>query len=142
MAAVTIVPSAAEIALAWKKWTRAAQLLSRLRFIRRRIRALGHVPQGQKIFDVPADQKTSETSQRESINSNNSTTRKIRSDVFNSTRRREYCAEILGDGLGDDTNDDFFKSLDLGPEQIAVYDREMSLVSTPLVFADCLLATR
>jgi len=41
VAAVTILPSALELAIAWKHWGVAAQKLSRLRFIRRRIRELG-----------------------------------------------------------------------------------------------------
>ena len=52
-----------------------------------------------------------------------------RSTIDESTRRREYSAEVLGAGIEDDANDEFWKSLGLGPEQIAVYSMEFSRVS-------------
>ena len=61
------------------------------------------------------------------------------SNVFSSERRKEYAAEVLGGGAYDDTNDDFWESLDLGPEQIAVYSMEMSKVSVSAVIINSLL---
>lgn len=54
-------------------------------------------------------------------------------DIYDSSRRREYSAEVLGAGINDDVNDEFWKSLDLGPEQIAIYDIEMAKVRQMLV---------
>lgn len=125
VAAVTILPSATELATAWNEWSKASKKISRLRFIRRRIRELGYVPRGQRLDysqrNATAGSKPQSTKAvprfRESSN------------VFASDRRKEYTAEILGAGAHDDTNDDFWESLDLGPEQIAVYSMEMSKVS-------------
>ena len=61
------------------------------------------------------------------------------SNVFSSERRKEYAAEVLGGGAYDDTNDDFWESLDLGPEQIAVYSMEMSKVSVSAVIINLYL---
>ena len=122
VAAVTILPSATELARAWKAWQNASKKLSRLRFIRRRIRELGHVPHGQKILYVQPD-KSKRTRHPPRMDRS--------SDVFASARRRDYTAEVLGAGANDDTNDDFWASLNLGPEQIAVYSLEMAKVSAP-----------
>ena len=52
-----------------------------------------------------------------------------RSNTDESIRRQEYSAEVLGAGIEDDVNDEFWKSLNLGPEQVAVYSLEFSKVS-------------
>ena len=126
VAAVTILPSATELATAWNEWNKAAKCISRLRFIRRRIRELGYVPRGQKLEYSQRDESTRSDPQSARVRP------AIResSNVFSSDRRKEYTAEILGGGSDDDANDDFWHSLDLGPEQIAVYSMEMSKVST------------
>lgn len=127
VAAVTILPSATELATAWNEWSKASKRISRLRFIRRRIRELGYVPRGQKLEFSQRDDSTRSDPQSSRV------TPAIRasSNVFSSDRRREYTAEILGGSSDDDTDDAFWQSLDLGPEQIAVYSMEMSKVSAP-----------
>ena len=106
-----------ELAIAWSFWYKAAKKLSRLRFIRHRIIELGGTPVGQKLV-VHADDKE-KLAQAQSMRL---------SEWEESVRRREYSAEVLGAGIEDDANDDFWKSLDLGPEQIAVYSMEFSQV--------------
>ncbi|CAB9496980.1 CSC1-like protein [Seminavis robusta] len=120
VAAVTILPSATELASAWKHWYIASKHLSRLRFIRHRIIELGHKPNGQKLVDDIPDKRSERSSDREGKK------RQRDDDVFDSQRRKDYTAEILGAGVEDDINDEFWKSLDLGPEQIAQYNLEFS----------------
>lgn len=128
VAAVTILPSASELAMAWKQFGNSTKKLSRLRFIRRRIRALGHVPGGQKLVEhIMPDESTKNVAATES-----SFRPKRQGDAFKSTRRKDYSAEVLGGHKDDDINDEFWKSLDLGPEQISVYNLEMSKVSLEL----------
>ena len=116
VAAVTILPSATELAIAWRYWYKAAKCLSRLRFIRRRIIELGGHPVGQKlVVEDLEDQKPTASYHR--------------TNTDESIRRQEYSAEVLGAGIEDDVNDEFWKSLNLGPEQVAVYSMEFSKVS-------------
>jgi hypothetical protein len=127
VAAVTILPSANELATAWSAWYKAAKLLSRLRFIRRRIIELGGTPVGQRlVHDI----------------SNKQPTKKRRRGGRDSIRRRDYSAEVLGAGTEDEANDEFWKSLDLGPEQIAVYSMEFSRVSRFMLFPGLMIMIR
>jgi hypothetical protein len=100
VAAITILPSATELVTAWKTWYAASKHLSRLRFIRRRIIELGHSPAGQKLRDYMLDDQT-----------------------------RKF-AQILGAGGNDNISAEVWKSLGLGPEQVAQYNLEYSQVST------------
>jgi len=124
VAAVTILPSAKELATAWNSWYATTKSISRLHFIRRRIRELGSIPQGQKIvFLAPEKNALHQTPGKK-----RSRAEAGEGDVFSSDLRRDYTAEVLGSGMQDDTNAEFWRSLDLGPEQIAVYSMEMSKV--------------
>lgn len=116
VAAVTILPSAQELSIAWRCWYMAAKKVSRLRFIRRRIIDLGGQPVGQRI--TVKDMEEEIAKKVDSYQALNRTRA--------STRCKEYSAEVLGGGLDDDFNDAFWKSLDLGPEQIGVYSMEFA----------------
>ena len=111
VAAVTILPSASELATAWKRWYTASKNLSKLRFIRKRIAELGYMPAGQTIVDESEKDATnyltkgSHGFQYHAL----SRTRRENGIYLNSTKERDYCAQVLGDGLNDDVDEDFWK---------------------------------
>jgi hypothetical protein len=111
VAAVTILPAAAQLTEAWKQWYKAAAKLRRLRFIRRRIGHLrgknasetelmdgGDVEQGAKPF----------------------------SRNKNDRRMSLHDDEVLGSETDLEVEDHLFHALDFGPEQTAVYGREFA----------------
>jgi len=137
VAAVTILPSAREMASAWKKWYGTTKKLQRLRFIRRQLLDRGfngdlHRQQQQQNQN---DQQYLHDSNGSSLVPpiNDSERTQVHSvqnefDIYlsSSSRRHQYQNEILGDVTDDDVEAMFLKSLEMGPEQTAVYSLELA----------------
>lgn len=131
VAAVTIVPHAAELARSWKQWHNAAGRLRRLRFIRRQIREKrkmgtknGQVEEGTFELDgiETADNilEPSFTRLNSIEDSTHSSTQTGKPSSFN------YNREVLGSALDEDVEDLFLEAMEFGPEQTAVYSREFA----------------
>jgi len=145
VAAVTILPSASELALAWKKWYRATKKLSRLRFIRRQL--LERAEQDnegneEEIVEIPhntSDNHNNNTHSQQngypepltSLNSGSTDRARAEDNGFEvylgtAQRRSRYTNEILGEITDDDVEAMFLDALEMGPEQTAVYSMELA----------------
>ena len=122
VAAVTMVPNAAELDSAWKRWYAAAAKLRRLRFIRRHIREKRNL--GVEVNCV--DEEVIAVEPTKSIVDSNSSL----SSALNGkeTAPGDYNREVLGSSLDEDVEDLFLEALEFGPEQTAVYSREFAQV--------------
>ena len=134
VAAVTILPSAREMATAWKKWYGATKKLQRLRFIRRQLLERGFRKEDNNKTTTP--HPSNGTSPHNNINNNHSNDDSERVQVHpendfdiylrSSSLRHQYTHEVLGDVTDDDVEAMFLKSLQMGPEQTAVYSLELA----------------
>lgn len=145
VAAITILPSASDLANAWGKWYAAAGQLRRLRFIRETIQEKVH-------YDINEDESDQEEENDEEdgpgnpicddngvvlITPTNATTEDSRRDHSSLRRKKTIDREIFRDssenrdyyrrvlGVGADHEDDLL-SYDFGPEQTAMYSREFA----------------
>ena len=119
VAAVTILPGASQLAAAWKKWYIATKAVQRLRFIRRTLLGRGH------HLEQLASEENGDDSQMEGEVEDDD------DEVYmqSSSRRARYVNEVLGDVTDDDVEGMFLRSLQMGPEQTAVYSMELAKVS-------------
>lgn len=123
VAAVTILPSASELAAAWKTWYGATKKLQRLRFIRRTLL------QRRGGSDHRSDQDINDESDEEGSLDEEASEEKNDGEVYNQTssRRARYTnAMLLGYYTDQDVEQRFLRSLQMGPEQTAVYSMELS----------------
>ena len=149
VAAVTILPSAREMASAWKKWYGTTKKLQRLRFIRRQLLERGFRGEHHRrpVYDHNGNliaeyqnQSTGSNNTGNNTHHNHGDSERVQGhpenefDIYlrSSSRRDQYTNEILGDDniLGHVTDDDveamFLKSLQMGPEQTSVYSMELA----------------
>ena len=147
VAAVTILPSAREMASAWKKWYRTTKKLQRLRFIRRQLLERGFQGEHHRhpVYDgngnnmIARHQSTGSNNTGNNTHHNHDDSERVQVhpenefDIYlrSSSRRHQYTNEILGNEiLGHVTDDDveamFLKSLQMGPEQTSVYSLELA----------------
>lgn len=141
--AVTILPGAPELAKAWRKWYGAAAALRRLRFIRSVIREkryysiddieddeIDDIDVGMDSFEEGEDQDEYYEPYGASVGEQTPTSKKITFADANGVDN--VYANNTGDSpttVGRETSDidyHIFKSLNYGPEQQAVYSREMA----------------
>eukprot|EP00980_Cylindrotheca_fusiformis_P028826 scaffold22653_cov119-Cylindrotheca_fusiformis.AAC.7 len=104
VAAVTILPAAAQLTDAWKQWYKAAAKLRRLRFIRRRIGALRGKDTSSTELDVELGPSHHMKERRMSLHDD----------------------QVLGCETDVEVENHLFHALDFGPEQTAVYGREFA----------------
>lgn len=126
VAAVTILPAASEITDAWNHWYKAAAKMRRLRFIRKQITELqgkdADIESGYTVSDLKVDDTESVyyRSEKKRI-------RKTRSTVYTeSDEKMRYYSEVLGTTDDPDVYKNLLHTLNLGPEQTAVYCREFA----------------
>lgn len=134
--AVTILPGAKELAKSWRKWYAAAAALRRLRFIRNVIKEKRYY----SIDDVQVDDDEDEvvtpsdaTSGGESPEAKpkvtflDEETAAYRFQDFETNRQAAQYRQTYGDAENpSDMEANIFRSLNIGPEQQAVYSREMA----------------
>lgn len=143
VAAITILPSATDLANAWGKWYAAAGQLRRLRFIRETIeKKIGYEINDDDIDeDDEEGESDSESGKDEFSNSQFPNTPSVNRDVSDSgvkssaRRRKRIDREIFRECV---ENQDYYRSVlgvdhgsglisyDLGPEQTAMYSREFA----------------
>ena len=133
--AVTILPGAKELAKSWRKWYAAAAALRRLRFIRSVIRDKRHY----SIEDVQADDDEDAGSPSDvtsNVGSQKSKTKvtfldeetaAYRFQDLEANRQAAQYRQTYGESQNpSDIDARIFRSLNIGPEQQAVYSREMA----------------
>lgn len=146
VAAITILPSAADLANAWGKWYAAAGQLRRLRFIRDIIQEKVHYDinddqdddfdeddkdsdeEGDLVTEMNishAELRLSPTADDDDASQHTKSLRrkkKIDREIFRScTENQDYYRNVLGVDQGSG-----FISYDFGPEQTAMYSREFA----------------
>lgn len=125
---MTILPSASELVKAWKKFYEACKKLSRLRFIRRELYERGYGLDSHDGSDQYSDEEEYEVPTNESpekVKANDNDDYEVyMADA--SDRRRRYTEDVLGCITDEELEISFIQSLHMGPEQTAVYNKEMS----------------
>lgn len=117
VAAVSILPSAEELKVAWQKFYKATNRLTRLRFIRSQL-AKRRAKDLEKYDEVLSS--TSGDLPQSPVSS-------TAYDVYlHSSRRLTYQMEMLGVMTDEAVEELFLGSLELGPEQTSVYSREVT----------------
>lgn len=145
--AVTILPAAPELAKAWRKWYAAAAALRRLRFIRTVIDEKRHYDidevGGDEESPAPSPKATVGEIAASNFHSNNTPARGIPQDRPRVTfldddtasgrfqdaetkRQVSQYRQTYGQNDASDLDYRIFRSLNYGPEQQAVYSREMA----------------
>ena len=154
VAAITILPSAPDLANAWSRWYNAAAKLRRLRHVRSLIRNSVHYDilddfddhgsQDDQKFELPGAMHT--VSQNQSFgqkaqvptegpvhNGNRRPSAGQESQLAprqiyqSSVENKVYYRDVLGSSFdGDVDQDNLFMSFEFGPEQTAVYSREFA----------------
>eukprot|EP00985_Skeletonema_marinoi_P030547 scaffold32567_cov143-Skeletonema_marinoi.AAC.7 len=133
--AVTILPGAKELAKSWRKWYAAAAALRRLRFIRNIIKEKRHY----SIDDVEVDDEEDGGSPSDVTSGGGSPASKPKvtfldeetaADRFQDLETNRQAAQYrqtYGEAQNpSDYETRIFQSLNIGPEQQAVYSREMA----------------
>jgi len=133
--AVTILPGAKELAKSWRKWYAAAAALRRLRFIRNVIKEKRHY----SIDDVEVDYEEDEGNPSDVLSGGESTESKpkvtfldeetaaFRFQDLESNRQAAQYRQTFGETQNaSEMEANIFRSLNIGPEQQAVYSREMA----------------
>jgi Late exocytosis, associated with Golgi transport len=137
--AVTVVPSASDLARAWAKWYAAAGALRRLQFVRREIAARRHY----EIQVAPGDNEDNDDPSADSrptssvsvdlppssrlLNSSWKEQPDTPQVYVDSTRNYQYYREVMGLLPWQDESDAAMLSdTHFGPEQTAVYSREFA----------------
>ena len=134
--AVTILPGAPELAKAWRKWYAAAAALRRLRFIRSVINEKRYYSiddleeEGGEHFDQSEEEYyEGYDGALEQTPSSSSSKRITFANHDENGYATNNAAEVPAPTAGLETSDidnQIFKSLNYGPEQQAVYSREMA----------------
>ena len=142
VAAVSIMPSSQAIAVAWRKWYKAAKKLRRLRFIREQISNRRH-------YDIVLDTPDGDAEQGESTRNLQQSTRQLSSRGFlvspwlsapfgddeyespppiykSQDKNRDYYREVLGSVRDQESEKQVYDAFQFGPEQTAVYSREFA----------------
>jgi hypothetical protein len=135
--AVTILPGAKELAKSWRKWYAAAAALRRLRFIRRVINEKRHY----SIDDVQSDDDEEDEGTPDSdatlgsgspqskprVTFLDEETAAFRLQDLEANRQAAQYRHAYGEAQNpSDIDTRIFRSLNYGPEQQAVYSREMA----------------
>ena len=136
VAAVSIMPSSQAIAVAWRRWYKAARRLRRLRFIRDQIAKRRHY---DIVLDTPEGEGLATAVPRQP-----STRGYVASPWFpgapedgvdvespppiytSQEGNLEYYREVLGSVRDQDAERQAYEAFKLGPEQTAVYSREFA----------------
>jgi len=153
IAAVTIIPGAKEMSLAWRKWYAAASKLRRLRFIRRQIAERRHydIEVGDEAdLDEEIIQDVEEyysTSQLDEVQGEDSDEKFLpplvteeeapSADNFDETvtprpiyselsKRKAYFRQVLGTSVTHDLDSQVYETVTFGPEQASIYSREFA----------------
>ena len=140
VAAVTILPTAPELARAWRKWYVAASALRRLRFIRKLIKNRRHYDietSSEDDDNISAEiSDVSKTSWSDGPHSPSGPTTNAYTNQTNTTAPHfpsrnddeigRYYQEVFGAMDDAEVEHQFFKALDYGPEQTAMYIRELA----------------
>ena len=146
--AVTILPAAPELAKAWRKWYAAAAALRRLRFIRTVINEKRHydideVGGDEESSSAPLPEHTSQEIVPSDFHSEHTPTRGVPQDRPRVTfldddtassrfqdaetkRQVSQYRQTYGQSEASDLDYRIFRDLNYGPEQQAVYSREMA----------------
>jgi hypothetical protein len=144
--AVTILPAAPELAKAWRKWYAAAAALRRLRFIRTVINEKRHYdiddadeessapsPRTNTREIVPSGFHSQHTPTRDNIPQDrprvtflDDETASSRFQDVETKRQIAQYRQAYGQSEASDLDYRIFRSLNYGPEQQAVYSREMA----------------
>jgi len=137
VAAVTVLPTATELATAWRRWYTAAGKLRRLRFIRniiaqkRQYDIESHDDEHEMSSEISASTRNSTSSAKPSfefaLNAATSSNTYGDDDHVMSKEEEEFhrkCREVFGARDNVEVEAQFFKALDYGPEQTAIYTRE------------------
>jgi len=128
VAAVSILPAASEITDAWNHWYKAAAKMRRLRFIRKQIAELqgndADIESGCTVSELKVDNDTESVYYRSEKKKRRKHTR---STVYTeSDEKTRYYSEVLGTTDDPDVDKNLLHTLNLGPEQTAVYCREFA----------------
>jgi len=142
VAAVSIMPSSQAIAVAWRKWYKAARKLRRLRFIREQIAKRRHYDIVLETPDGDIEQGESTRNLQQSAKQQSSRgflvspwlTAAFGEDAYESpppiyksqSKNRDYYREVLGSVRDQDAEKQVFEAFHFGPEQTAVYTREFA----------------
>jgi Late exocytosis, associated with Golgi transport len=160
VAAVTIIPGAMDLSVAWRKWYAAAGKLRRLRFLRKEIAKrrdyaiivpsssddkfediakYGYGDDNEEVY-VPADASDEDVSSYLADLPPRTPAPDNQWDMPDETPRgiyddhlqnREYYRQVLGSALGGETDTHIYDALEFGPEQAAVYAREFAQSAAP-----------
>ena len=138
VAAVSIMPSSKAIAVAWRKWYKAARKLRRLRFIRDQISQRRHY---DIVLDTP-DGEQQEVTRNLQAARQMSTRGFLLSPWFSPTpdeenespppiyksqdKNRDYYRQVLGSVRDQEAEKQVYDAFHFGPEQTAVYSREFA----------------
>lgn len=136
VAAVTIIPGAKDLSLAWKKWYQAAGKLRRLKFIRNQIAERRH-------YDIQVGDEEEGLAKNGRISSvrfslspggqsadeeGDETPREIYAEEG---KNHDYYREVLGSLVEQEVESHIFEAMHFGPEQTAVYSREFAQSAAP-----------
>lgn len=130
VAAVTILPHANELAKSWRKWYVAAAKLRRLRFIRKQIRMKRHydIDVYSDVNDADEDEEARQAATPPPLK------HAVSQSAYNdqtAAPRADYNREVFGSAMDDDVEELLMEALDFGPEQTAVYSRELAQSASP-----------
>ena len=123
VAAVTIIPGANELSVAWRKWYAAAAKLRRLRFIRQQIAERRHFEieddEDEDMIDTLGEQ--TQFGPLDESETHDETGRPIYRDE---SKNQAYLRQVLGTLAVEDFESNIYRAF--GPEQTAVYSREFA----------------
>ena len=122
VAAVTILPAAEQVSVAWGHWYNAAGKVRRLRFIRRRIADLQQEQLAKKRGSALQDSSSSLGPSWIGPNRYSSV-----GHIDFHRFSRIHDDEFLGSNTDLEVEDHLFHALNFGPEQTAVYAREFAM---------------
>ena len=153
VAAITILPSANQLALAWRKWYVAAGALRKLRYIRTLITSRRHYDidtisdedtENKTTSEIPASSKNAWADSTLPLSpysipaasttaptiTNNRGNRHYATQDFRIRSEDEILPEryreVFGSHENPEVENEFFKALDYGPEQTVMYTRELA----------------
>lgn len=138
IAAITILPAASDMTLAWRKWYAAASKLRRLRFIRHEIESRRHYDiQVEEDDDGDPDESKDRpapiaTRQRFDIQDRDESNEITPRPIYRAlSQQKSYFRQVLGYDADDEFDEHVYEAMQFGPEQTAVYSREFAQAAAP-----------
>jgi len=136
VAAITILPDAPKLALAWRKWYRHVGLLRKLRFVRLLIADMRHYDLDEMSNNDANSRRKVSTADHvdenhnhnghelhESLNMNMIDNAAISDELW---KRMNYKYDVFGTDYEEDVVSLLVQAMNYGPEQTAVYSREFA----------------